>query len=186
MHVAGNSHSVKDSELLARIARGQTDALALLVQRHQAKARLLAYRFTGKWELADDIAQEAFLRVWRAAGTYRPTASFNTWFYRIIANLCIDLKRQLMPMRLVEDEPDAQAESSVVQRLMRSEAAAAVHAEINALPERQRMAVILHRFEGMNHQQIQEITGWTQAATESLLVRAYTRLRERLQAWSEI
>ena len=84
--------SLTDEQLMLGIAKGGMDELGELVQRHQDKALSLAYRTLGHWELAEDISQEAFLRVYYSAERYRPEAKFTTWFYRIIINLCLDAR----------------------------------------------------------------------------------------------
>lgn len=172
-----------DPELMRRLAHGEMNALAILVKRHQDLARRVAYRFTGHWDVADDIAQEAFLRLYRAAESYKLTAAFSTWFYRIIVNLCLDHAKRprLAPL------PDKPAFAASVpppdQALRRQECIDAVRHEIAALPERQRIALVLHRFERLDHAQIAQATGWSESAVESLLVRAYAQLHQRLQSW---
>ena len=83
-----------DTDLMAELARGDVAALAPLITRHQPRVLSLAYRMLGRWDQAEDVGQEAFLRVVRAAGSYRPTAQFTTWLYRIVVNLCLDAKRR--------------------------------------------------------------------------------------------
>ena len=84
-----DSDSFTDAQLIAPHRGGRDRALAAeIVNRHQQRIRSLAYRFVGRWDLADDIAQETFLRVYRSADRYEPTAAFSTWLYRITANLC--------------------------------------------------------------------------------------------------
>lgn len=79
---------------MARVGQGSRDALGVLYQRHQANVIGLAYRFLGRWDVAEDVAQDVFVRVWRAAATFRPDARFTTWLYRVAANLCWDRRRQ--------------------------------------------------------------------------------------------
>jgi RNA polymerase sigma-70 factor (ECF subfamily) len=136
--------------------------------------------------VADDISQEAFLRVLRAAPTYKPAASFTTWLYRIVVNLCLDAQRYRGTLQLVREEDQYAATRPVDRRLVQDEAVHAVQGEVAALPERERIVVVLHRFQGLSHCQIAQATGWTEPAVESLLVRAYARLRERLHEWAEI
>lgn len=174
-----------DAELMRCLAAGQMQALAILVQRHQERVRRLAYRFTARWEVADDIAQEAFLRLYRGADRYKPTAAFSTWLYRIVVNLCLDhAKRPRLAM--LPEEPACPAPSDPPdQALRRQECIEAVRQEIAALPERQRIALVLHRFERLDHAQIAQSTGWSESAIESLLVRAYAQLRQRLRGWAK-
>lgn len=173
-----------DPELMRQLARGSMASLGRLVQRHQGRVRALAYRMTGRWDAADDIAQDAFLRLYHAARRYRPTAEFSTWLYRIVINLCLDrAKRRQLPGLI--GEPAADRTTLPEDSLVRREVAEAVQREIEHLPERQRVALILHRFENLTHSQIAAVTGWSESSIESLLVRAYAQLRTRLKTWAD-
>jgi len=170
-----------DQELMAGVARGEMAALGELVRRHQDKALALAFRMLRRWDLAEDVAQEAFLRVHRAAPRYSPDAKFTTWLYRIVVNLCLDHQRRAgrAPAALGDDASEPAAEPSP-DPLVRAERAARVQQALDALPERQRTAVILHRYEGLSHREVAEAMNASAKAVESLLVRAYARLREEL------
>jgi len=176
-----------DEQLVVQLGRGRMPALALLVQRHQKRALHLAYRSLGDWHLAEDVVQESFLRVNRAAPKYRPDARFTTWFYRIVVNLCMDELRKRR--RRAETTTQALAEASTsenpAEREERTELHQAVHRALDKLNERERVAVILHRFEGHSHGQIAEITETTASAVESLLVRAYRKLRADLAPFAK-
>lgn len=170
-----------DEELMQRLGRQDMSALGELVQRHQQRVLELAFRTLGKWDRAEDVAQEAFLRVHRAAKNYKPKARFTTWLYRIVVNLCLDeQRRRVRNGKSLEDvtvEAQTGPDSDLAEK---KEIAQLVRAAIGELPERQRMAVVLHRYDGLSHGEIAEATGWTAAAVESLLVRAYANLREKL------
>ena len=165
---------------MARLATGDTAALGQLVERHQQRVLELAYRTVGNWAAAEDIAQEAFLRVWRSAVSYQPQAQFTTWLYRIVVNLCLDTVRRKRPSAGEEalGNVQAAAEPPAAEGAERS---AAVHRAIADLPERQRIALVLYRFSEMSMQQVAEVTGWSASAVESLLVRAYAQLRVLLK-----
>lgn len=169
-----------DAALMAGIASGDIGALGVLVRRHQSAALAMAYRILGRWDQAEDVAQDAFLRVHRAAASYIPSAAFTTWLYRIVVNLCQDVLRK----RRGEIEPPGDLSNGKTvgpeAALGRSERVEAVRRAVTALPERQRIAVVLHRYTGLSHAEIAESTGWTVSAVESCLVRAYARLRECL------
>lgn len=170
-----------DVQLMALLAKGNRGALTALVKRHQNRVLEIAYRTTGDQALAEDIGQEAFLRVWRSAGRYQPTAQFSTWLYRIVVNLCLDAfkKRKALTGNPSDTPgPDSREPSTPLDQRDR---AAAVRAAVAALPERQRVAVVLHRFSGLPQRAIAEATGWTGSAVESLLVRAYAALRNSLK-----
>jgi RNA polymerase sigma-70 factor, ECF subfamily len=170
-----------DAELMANVGRGHMSSLGELVTRHQDKVLALAYRILSRWDLAEDVAQDAFLQVARAAERYEPTAKFTTWLYRIAVNLCIDIKRRRrrMPAELGDAAASLRAVSHDDPIEVR-EQAEQVRRAVASLSERQRVAVVLHRFEGLSHGQIGEVTGWTTSAVESLLVRAYANLRREL------
>ncbi|MGE5609724.1 MAG: RNA polymerase sigma factor [Bacillota bacterium] len=170
---------------MRRLARGDMNALAILVKRHQDVARRVAYRFTGRWHVADDMAQEAFLRLYRGASSYKPTAAFSTWLYRIVVNLCLDYAKRPRLATLPDEPPSRSAEPAPQDVLCRQERIDAIRREVAALPERQRIALVLHRFERLDHAQIAQTTGWSESAVESLLVRAYAQLRQRLAGWAK-
>lgn len=177
-----------DAELMRRLADGELAALGLLVERHQDRVRRLAWRLVGRTE-ADDIAQEAFLRLYSGVARYRPTAALSTWLHRIVVNLCLDWCRKHKPKLLPGGHPSLAgpaASDSPVGSDSPYEAAerqAAVRRAVEELPDRQRVAIVLHRFEGLGHAEIAELTGWSESAVESLLVRAYGTLRGRLREW---
>ena len=173
--------TVSDAELMARLARGDMSALGELARKHQRRVLELAYRTLGSWDLAEDVAQETFLRVYRAAKRYKPTAKFTTWLYRIVFNLCLDEQRKRANAGTsLEPEVYEQLPASNDDSTEKEELTAAVKAAVQALPERQRTALVFHRYHGLNHAEISEVTGWTQSAVESLLVRAYSNLRGKL------
>ncbi len=171
-----------DHDLIRLVGQGQREALAVLVRRHQERVLALAYRFLGCWDAAEDVCQDAFIRVWQSAAKYEPDAAFTTWLYRIVANLCWDRRR--LGVREPGGMPDDAALLRVaaedelpgesVERRMR------VHRAIAQLPDRQRLALILYRYDGLSHRQVADITGWSTRAIESCLVRAYDRLRNLL------
>ena len=170
-----------DTELMTRLAKGDMSALGDIARQHQDKVLSLSYRILGDWHRAEDVAQETFLRIYRAAKHYKPKARFTTWLYRIVINLCFDeqRKRAKTAATLEDADPTVLAESNC-NVTERKEVVESVKTAVNELPERQRLAVILHRYDGLSHTEIAEVTGWTTSAVESLLVRAYANLREKL------
>jgi len=171
----------RDVELMASLAGGHVPALGELVRRHQVNALALAHRMLGRSDQAEDIVQEAFLRVHRAAKQFQPKGKFSTWLYRIIVNLCRDRLRRSRHAPAGLDEtslPDCQ--DVALGRMEAEELADRVRRAVDALPKRQRTAVILHRFQELSHGEMSEVTGWSVSAIESLLVRAYQRLRNDL------
>ena len=179
--------SSSDAELMARVGRDDMTALGLLAQRHRGRVLSLAYRLLGDWHRAEDVAQETFLRVRRAAGGYEPQAEFTTWLYRIVHNLSMDQHRRVartpLPLEAIQ-EPQME-DSSRTDLVEKAELAQLVQKAVAQLPDRQRRVVILHRHEGLSHVEISDVTGWSKSAVESLLVRAYENLRKNLAQHKE-
>lgn len=171
-----------DGELMRRVQTGDRGAFASLIERHQEYVRKVAFRMVRRWDVADDLAQETFLRVYRAAASYKPTAAFSTWLYQLVLNLCRDWYRsqQLRFHHSLNHEelPDRASSPGIEQE----ELGEAVRQAVSALPERQQEVVILHRYMGLSHRQIAEIVDKSESAVESYLVRAYANLRKALQS----
>lgn len=174
-----------DAADMARLARGDRAALATLIRRHQQRVWNIALRFSSRPEDADDLTQETFLRLWRGAAAYRPTAQLTTWLYRIVVNLWIDLQRRRSqaPLPLNPELPDPPHLDPDL--LESAETAQRVRQAVADLPERQRIVLVLHRYEGLSLKQIEASTGWSAGAVESLLSRAYAQLRQALHDLSE-
>jgi RNA polymerase sigma-70 factor, ECF subfamily len=169
-----------DEELMARIARGDEAAFRLIARRYAARAVGLARRVTGNAADAEDIAQEALLRVWINAPRWRPTAAFRTWFHRVVLNLCLNWRRRrpFVALEAVGDPPDPSA--GAVAQIERTEADRAMAAAIAALPDRQRAAVVLTYHEGLGNAEAAAVLETTVSGVETLLVRARRTLREKL------
>jgi RNA polymerase sigma-70 factor (ECF subfamily) len=176
-----SSETVGDKELMAKLGVGDVAALGELARRHQDRILSLAYRFLGRWDLAEDIGQETFLRAWKAARHYTPKAKFTTWLSSIAINLCVDEQRRLMraarPWERLEVDSQVEWDCNGAEK---QELVGIVRTAIMELSERQRLAVILHRYDGLSHSEISDVTGWSKSAVESLLVRAYANLRNKL------
>ena len=170
-----------DEELVADVAAGDMAALGELVRRHQERVLSLAHRILLRWDLAEDVGQEVFLRIWSSAGDYQPTARFTTWLYRVVVNASLDARRRAkrQPAPLAESFAGSPA-GDPPDRLVAEEMAGSVAKAVSALPERQRIALVLHVYEGLRCREVAEVTGWSVSAVESLLVRAYAALRLRL------
>jgi RNA polymerase sigma-70 factor (ECF subfamily) len=176
---ATTAAEISDYELLRRTAAGDREGFGVLVRRHQARVIALAQRFLGRPEAAEDVCQDAFLRVFETARSFNPEAQFSTWLYRIVANLCWDARRRVRRERRMSWRavPVAPQEIGTVAR---NEIELAVRRAVAELPDRQRLVLILHRFEGLGHREIAAITGCSVGSIESCLVRAYATLRARL------
>jgi len=184
---------IPSEELMARIAKGDDDAFEILVNRHQTSVLNLIYRFIGDRTQAKDLAQEVFIRVWQAAKTYRPEAKFTTWLYRITANLCInELKSARRRKWFSFHRSDEDSEKSMEDRisdgsptaedlLLEREQNRQISDALQSLPDNQRMALILKRYDDLSYQEIAQILGCSVSAVESLLVRAKKTLQEKLK-----
>lgn len=172
-----------DIQLLARIVQQDHQAFAQLVRRHTERFYRIAVRTLMDREEAEVVVQEAFLKLWEKPTAFDPGkgAAFTTWFYRLVVNLCQDVNRKKRPDRLPEDWEgmDVNAVSSEEMLAHRQEQKQLEHA-IQALPERQRLALNLCFYEGISNQEAARIMGVRLKALQSLLMRAKENLRERL------
>jgi RNA polymerase sigma-70 factor (ECF subfamily) len=161
--------SASDEQLMVMTGAGRQEAFEELVRRHQARVLQIAAR-AGALSDAEDVAQEVFWSVYRAAPRYRPEAQFSTWLYRIVVNACLSRRRgRVLPFRPQKAGRDPADRSGMVREA------------IEKLPERQRMAVVLHRFEGLSYKEVAQAMEITETAVESLLARAYRALRDLLK-----
>jgi len=164
-----------------------------LLQKYRKQIVNFMYRMVHNQAIAEELAQEVFLRVYRSRETYRAEARFSTWLYRIATNLGVNYARDTHNERAAStvylDEADPEtgstpdlADSTVgaETELLRRERSNAIRQHVLALPERQRMAVLMHKYEGMDYRQIGDVLKLSESGTKSLLFRAYQTLRERL------
>ena len=176
-----------DVELMLRLKRGDDSAFDGIVRRHQKNVLNLVYRYLGDATHAEDVAQEVFFKVYRARANYEPKAKFSTWLYRVTVNHCLNeirsRKSQPAKMELVDDMLEESAGQEADERLRRQETRQAVKAAIDSLPEHQRMAVILARYEELSYEEIAETMGITLEAVKSVLHRAKETLKEKLAAY---
>ena len=172
--------SDEEAALMRRAGDGDASACRYLVDRHLRSIVSFAYRFLGDFAEAEDIAQETFLRLWRHARQWENRARLSTWLHRVANNLCIDYLRRRRPegVENIDHHPDpAENQLDAVQRDATSQI---VVAAIVALPERQRLAVILTHYQDLTNIESAEIMNISVDALESLLSRARRGLRERL------
>ncbi|MBC7165384.1 MAG: RNA polymerase sigma factor [Roseovarius sp.] len=172
-----------DEALLADFARGDPSAARALTFRLTPRVLAHAYRLLGNRAEAEEVAQEAMLRLWRQAANWREgEAKVSTWLYRVTANLCIDRLRRArggtVPLDAVPEPPDAQP--GAAERIQARDRAAALQAALSDLPERQRQAVVLRHIEGLANPEIAEIMGSSVEAVESLTTRGRRALAAAL------
>jgi RNA polymerase sigma-70 factor (ECF subfamily) len=175
-----------DEELMMRIGNGDRVAFGDLVRRHLDRAVAVAQRVTGSRGDAEEVAQEAFLRVWTKAPQWRAAdgdfrgARFTTWLYRVVVNLGIDRRRRPSTSALEAAGDPADPADSALQSLEKTQLSAQVASAVATLPERQRAALTLCFYEGLSNREAAEILDLTPGAIESLLVRARRSLRQAL------
>lgn len=174
---------IADAELVRRAAAGEQNACRRLVDAHLGRSVGLAGRILGDQAEAEDVAQEAFLRLWRQADRWRPDARVGTWLYRVIHNLCVDrlrVRRRLVGEESLPDLPDPQP--GPMQTHHQAQVSSQVQAAVDALPERQRTAITLVHHMETGNIEAAEIMGVSVEALESLLGRGRRTLREKLAA----
>lgn len=173
---------ISDRELLIAAGEGDRRAFAQLMERHTPFALALGMRMMGNACDAEEVAQEAFLRVWRKAPGWDSdgNAQFTTWLYRVVINLCTDRKRrrQTLPMDDVEEPPDPSPSS--LDQLAAGQAYKVVAEALAQLPERQRAAISLCHLGEVSNSEAAHVLGITISALESLLVRGRRGLRDYL------
>jgi len=184
---------IPSEDLMARIAKGDDDAFEILVNRHQTSVLNLIYRFIGDRTQAKDLAQEVFVRVWQAAKSYEPKAKFTTWLYQITANLCFnELKSSRRKKWFSFHQSDEHSMNTIEETLsdsapsaedllLEKERSRQISDALRALPDNQRMALILKRYDALSYVEIARIMGCSVSAVESLLVRAKRTLQEKLK-----
>lgn len=161
-----------DKQLIARVGQGDLTAFEDLVRRHQKGALRAARRLLGDAHEAEDLAQEAFLQVFRHAQRYKPeAASFKTWFYTILTNLCRNAVKKKKPLYFDEPPFDIAANDNPASTLMRSEQQQRLARAILKLPLKQRLAFILCHYEEFSYAEAARSLDLTVKAIESLLVR---------------
>jgi len=168
-----------DAELLAAAGRGDMAAFEELVTRHERMALAVAWRFLGDSHEAEDVAQDAFLKIFDAAERYVPTASFTTYLYSVVSRLCIDRSRRRRPVCL-DDPPEQEPAPSTDELVSARERDRRVRAALDHLPARQRMAVVLRHFGGLDYAGIAGAMGVSVKAVERLLARARAALARAL------
>jgi len=192
MSLPGNGSS--DAEVMLQVKAGSDSAFEYLVQKYRRPMVSFMYRMARNTAVAEDLAQEVFLRVYRSRGSYEASAKFSTWLYRIATNLAVNYardRRHERPESTVSlDAPDentgltmdiADGSLTTEEILVQRERMAAIRQRVQALPERQRLAVVMHKYQQMDYRQIAEVLKLSESATKSLLFRAYQTLREQLQ-----
>jgi RNA polymerase sigma-70 factor (ECF subfamily) len=183
-----------DAQVMLRVKTGDQSAFEYLVQKYRRPLVSFMYRMARNTAAAEDLAQEVFLRVYRSRESYEASAKFTTWLYRIATNLAVnharDTRHERPEVTVSLDEPDEDTGTtlelpdgklSAEQALVRRERMLAIRSKVEALPDQQKLAVIMHKYQQMDYRQIAEVLKKSESATKSLLFRAYETLREQLK-----
>lgn len=177
-----------DEALMEAVSDGEFEAFEEIVRRHQTTAVNIAYHMLNDADRAEEIAQEAFLKILRNAHGYEPTASFKTYLSRVVTRLCYDWLEKNRPLsfdpgRCSSVELD---QTDPLQDVLEEERKRAIHKAVHDLPSRQRTAIVLQHFEGFTYEEIAETMETTERAVEGLLTRARRTLKQSLMDSIEI
>src|SRR5689334_22624231 len=179
-----------DAELMLRVKEGDGASFGVLLDKHRSSVVHFLFRMVQNHAVAEELAQEVFLRVYRNRATYEPTAKFTTWLFRIATHLALNSIRdgrhertqerldddsREIPVRQVKDRRPSVEQSMVYQARLEE-----VRQAIATLPDKQRAAVLMHKYEEMEYSQIATVLSCSESAVKSLLFRAYESLRARL------
>src|SRR6266404_4170272 len=191
---ARSADDAEDIRLMRLVAGGDTAAFEQLIERHQALVAGTVARMLGSNADVEDIAQQVFIRVWKSAGRYVARAKFTTWLLKITRNLVFNEMRRAKrhPRVPVQIEPESEemplkdeATATPDATLLQAELQSAIETAITLLPETQRMALVLRRYEELSYEEISDVLDLSVSAVKSLLFRARTELRERLRDYLE-
>jgi RNA polymerase sigma-70 factor (ECF subfamily) len=187
-----------DAEIMLRVREGDDSGFDFLIEKYRKPIINFMYRMVHNQAEAEELAQEVFLRVYRSRQTYRAEAKFTTWLYRIATNLGVnharDTKHERAAQTIYLDQPDPETGTTpdvpdmrpgAEVELVRDERMRAIRRHVMALPERQRTAVLMHKYQGMDYKEIGAVLRLSESATKSLLFRAYQTLREKLKGFVE-
>jgi RNA polymerase sigma-70 factor, ECF subfamily len=179
-----------DAELMLRVKEGDGASFGVLLEKHRSPVVHFLYRMVQNHAVAEELAQEVFLRVYRSRGTYEPTAKFTTWLFRIATHLALnslrDRKYDRLQDRLDDDSGEMPARQladrrpTVEQAMVYEARMEEIRGAIAMLPEKQRAAVLMHKYQEMEYSQIASVFNCSESAVKSLLFRAYESLRARL------
>ena len=179
-----------DAELMLRVKGGDGASFVKLLEKHRLPVIHFLYRMVQNQAVAEELAQEVFLRVYRSRESYEPTAKFTTWLFRIATHLALnslrDGKGRRFEERLDDDSGDgpvrqvSDSRPTVEQTMVYQARLDEVRRAVATLPEKQRAAVLMHKYEEMEYSQIAKVLNCSESAVKSLLFRAYETLRARL------
>lgn len=181
----------RDAQLMLRVREGDEESFGVLLEKYRSPVIRFVYRMVQDQAIAEELGQEVFLRVYRSRATYEPTAKFTTWLFRIATHLALNWLRDGRSERghqRLDEEGDGETPvrevadrvPSVEQRMVYQTRLQEVRDAIALLPEKQRAAVLMHKYEEMEYAQIAQVLECSESAVKSLVFRAYETLRTRL------
>jgi RNA polymerase sigma-70 factor (ECF subfamily) len=178
----------EDAELVAAAASGDAGAFRSLVDRHLSGVLAVARRMLRDDAEAEDVAQEALLRLWRSTDALEVgVQGVRPWLRRVVSNLCVDRMRSGRRLTVVEEVPDRAEPATQLSEMEARDVSHRVDAALKELPDRQRMALTLFHYEGLSQVEVGRIMGISDEAVESLLARARRNLKEALrEEWREL
>lgn len=176
--------SLTDEQLMIAVGKGDMAAFEQIVFRYQQFAWRIAYRYTGNYSDAEEIAQEAFLKILDSAGNYRSSAKFSTYLYKVLVNLCLGHARKKGPQLAADFPVDRELAETPYSNLQTGERDLAVKSAVDSLSDRQRLAVILRYYENLSYSQIADAMNTSVKAVERLLARARQGLEYLLKDFS--
>jgi len=185
-----DSREETDISLMGLIGKGDNKAFELLVSRHQRPVYNLALRFLNDPDEAEDVAQDCFIRVYKAAATYTPDAKFTTWLYTIVRNLCFNVLRSRRQAVIVSVDDEAMPElpsrdEDQIERISRQQVSEKVRQAVSKLPENMRLVVILAKYHGLSYDEIAGIMGCSVNAVKLRVHRAKAILAEELSSLND-
>jgi RNA polymerase sigma-70 factor (ECF subfamily) len=179
-----------DAQLMLRVREGDSTSFGLLLEKHRAPVIHFLYRMVLNQAIAEELAQEVFLRVYRSRASYEPTAKFTTWLFRIATHLALNWirdKKNEKNQESLDDDPRegisrqiSDRRPSIEQNMVRQVRLNEIREAVETLPAKQRAAVLMHKYQEMEYSQIAKILQCSESAVKSLLFRAYETLRLRL------
>jgi len=167
--------------LAAAVAAGDAASFEQLVKKYERPVLNTIYRYVGDKAAAEDVAQEVFLKVWNRIKTFQSKSTFSTWLYRVVANQCLNFRDRQARRRaepLSDSLPDGRAD--LHEQFERGTTSRLVREAVNGLPARQRLALILSKFEGRSYGEIAEVMRTSTSSVESLIFRAKQNLKKKL------
>jgi RNA polymerase sigma-70 factor (ECF subfamily) len=169
-----------ERDAIAASKRGEREAFDLLVERYQRSIYRLCYRYVNDHEDANDLAQEVFLRAWRAIGRFRGESAFSTWLYRIAVNACLNFRARCRPAARELDEALVDPRPGAEWQVAREDDASRVRAAVGRLPDRQRATLILKLFHDLTHEEVAGILGSSVGTVKANLFHALANLRREM------